>query len=55
MKLKPPTIDRVDRIEIKLVEYKGARYIKSRTLSVYKTTLEELYKLILKALKEAER
>lgn len=57
MKLKPPKIDRVDRIEIKLVEYKGKEYIESKTISVYGTTLEELEQLIFKVLhsKEAER
>lgn len=55
MKLKPPTIDRVDRIEIKLVEYKGKEYVKSRTISVYEVTLEGLEQLILKTLQEAER
>lgn len=54
MKLKPLKIDRVDRIEIKLVEYQGKDYIKSKTISVYETTFEELETLILKALKEAE-
>lgn len=55
MKLKPPKIDRVDRIEIKLVEYKGKEYIKSRSISVYEVTLEGLEQLILKALKEVEK
>lgn len=55
MKLKPKPIDRVDRIEIKLVEYRGKEYIKSRTISVYETALEEVEQLIFGALKEAEK
>lgn len=52
MKFKPET-DRIDRIEIKLVEYQGARYMKSKTISVYDITIEELHQKIINALKKA--
>lgn len=49
MRLKPPAIKRID---IKIVEYDGAYYKGSKSISVYEITLEEVYKKILEVLKD---
>lgn len=49
MRLKPSAIKRID---IKIVEYDGAYYKGSKSISVYEITLEEVYKKILEVLKD---
>lgn len=55
MKLKPNKAIRIDRIEIKLVEYQGSNYLQSKTISVYDITINELYDKIIGMIKEAEK
>lgn len=46
---------RSKRIQINIIEFENNRYKSSKGITVYDTTPEEIYKIILKTLKEAEK
>ena len=54
MRLKPYTIKppAIKRIDIKIAEYDGIHYKGSKSISVYETTVDEIYKKILEMLKD---
>ena len=52
MQLKPPKIMGRARIEVKIIEKKGAKYVRSQGISLYETSFEEIKKLLFSVFKK---
>lgn len=49
MKINPP--EAKTRITISIFEYKGAKQIRNKSLSLYETTFDEVFDLVMTAIK----